>query len=313
MKKVLVSVCALFAALAIGFAQDVNEATDLYNHGAEAIALGDKTGAMDYFQKAYDLAIACGEAEGAADIVANCESIMPSLSLSIAKDLLKEGEYESAVAKLRETVALAEKFGAETTAAEAEALIPQSYIQKGTKLLKAKEFEAAAEAFQQTLEVDPSNAKAALYLGQAYDKLGNTDKAVESYELAASLGQEKAANKQLSSIFLKKANTANKAKKFAEAIEMADKSNSYLENADACYIAGLASQNLGKTEKAISSFEKYVELKPADAKTPAVKFTIASLYQGLKNNAKAAEYYKMVENDPTYGADAKKQLQALGK
>lgn len=311
MKKVLVSVCALFAALTIGFAQDVNEATDLYNHGAEAIALGNKVDAMDYFQRAYDLAIACGEAEGAADIVANCESIMPSLSLSIAKDLLKEGEYESAVAKLRETEALAEKLGAETTAAEAGALIPQAYIQKGTKLLKAKEYEAAIEAFQQTLEVDASNAKAALYMGQAYDKLGNTDKAVETYELAASLGQEKAANKQLSGIFLKKANAANKAKKYAEAIEAADKSNSYLENADACYLGGLASQQLGKNEKAIANFEKFLELKPGDGKAAGVKYTIAVLYQGLKNNAKAKEYYKMVENDPTYGAEAQKQLKAL--
>ena len=256
MKKVLVSICALFAALAIGFAQDVNEATDLYNHGAEAIALGNKVDAMEYFQKAHALALECGEAEGAAEIVANCESIMPSLSLSIAKDVLKEGDYEGAVAKLREAAALAEKLGAETTAAEAEALIPQAFIQKGSKLLKAKEYEAAAEAFKQSLEVDPSNAKAALYMGQAFEKLGDIDKSVESYELAGTLGQEKAAKKQLSGIFLKKANAANKAKKYAEAIEMADKSNSYLENADACYIAGLASQNLGKADKAIDSFEK---------------------------------------------------------
>ena len=44
-----------------------------------------------------------------------------------------------------------------------------------------------------------------------------------------------------------------------------------------------------------------------------MKFTIATLYQGQKNNAKAAEYYKMVENDPTYGAEAQKALKALGK
>lgn len=309
MKKVLVSVCALFAALSLGFAQDVNEATDVYNAGAEALTLGNKEDALRYFVKAHTIAVECGEA--GAEIVANCESIMPQLSLSIAKDLLKEGEYETAVEKLAETVTLAEKLGAETTAVEAQALIPQAYIQKGTKLLKAKEFEAAVEAFQKTLEVDPSNAKAALYMGQAYDKLGNTEKAVETYELAASLGQEKTANKQLSGIFLKKANAANKAKKFAEAIENADKSNSYLENADACYIAGLAAQNLSKAEKAIASFEKYVELKPGAGNVAAVKFTIATLYQGLKNNAKAIEYYKMVENDPTYGPEAQKQLKAL--
>ena len=309
MKKVLVSICAFVAALSLGFAQDVNEAITLYRYGTDALALGDNAGALDYFQKAYNLAGECGEA--GLEVIANCESIMPKLSVRIAKDALNEGDYDGAVAKLREAISLSEKLNADTVAAEAEALIPQVYIQKGTKFLKAKEYEAAAEAFQQTLDVDPNNAKAALYMGQAYDKLGNVDKAVETYELAASLGQEKAANKQLSAIFLKKANAANKAKKYAEAIELADKSNSYLENADACYIAGLASQNLNKPEKAIASFEKYVELKPGDNKTPAIKFTIATLYQGLKNNAKAAEYYKMVENDPTYGAEAQKQLKAL--
>ena len=309
MKKVLVSVCALFAALSLGFAQDVNEATDVYNAGAEALTLGNKEDALRYFVKAHTIAVECGEA--GAEIVANCESIMPQLSLSIAKDLLKEGEYETAVEKLAETVTLAEKLNAETTVAEAQALIPQAYIQKGNKAIKSKLFEEAVEAFSQALAIDPTNGRATLLLGQAYDKLGNVEKAVENYELAATLGQEKTANKQLAAIFLKKANAANKAKKFAEAIENADKSNSYLENADACYIAGLAAQSLSKSEKAIASFEKYVELKPGAGNVAAVKYTIAALYQGLKNNAKAIEYYKMVENDPTYGPEAQKQLKAL--
>lgn len=311
MKKVLLFVCALFAAVTLGFAQDVNEATDLYNAGAEALTLGNKADALSYFQRAHKLAVELGEAEGAADVVANCVSIMPTLSLSIAKDALKEGDYDGAVAKLGETVALAGELGDEDTVFEAKALIPQAYIQKGTKALKAKEYEPAAAAFEQAIAVDSTNAKATLYLGQVYDKLGQTDKAVETYELAAALGQEKAANKQLSTIFLKKANAANKAKKYADAIEAADKSNSYLDNADARYIAGLAAQNLDKKDVAIANFEKYVELKPGAGNVSAVKFTIATLYQGLKNNAKAIEFYKMVENDPTYGAEAQKQLKAL--
>lgn len=311
MKKVLLFVCALFAAVTLGFAQDVNEATYLYNAGAEALTLGNKADALSYFQRAHKLAVELGEAEGAADVVANCVSIMPTLSLSIAKDALKEGDYDGAVAKLSETVALAGELGDEDTVFEANALIPQAYIQKGTKALKAKEYEPAAAAFEQAIAVDSTNAKATLYLGQAYDKLGQTDKAVETYELAAALGQEKAANKQLSTIFLKKANAANKAKKYADALEAADKSNSYLDNADARYIAGLAAQNLDKKDVAIANFEKYVELKPGAGNVSAVKFTIATLYQGQKNNAKAVEYYKMVENDPTYGAEAQKQLKAL--
>lgn len=311
MKKVILSACAFLAALTMGFAQDINEATDVYNAGAEALALGNKEDALRYFTKARTIALECGEVGN--ELVANCESVMPTLSLSIAKDLLKAGEYDEAVVKLGEAATLSEELGADATVYEAQALVPQAYIQKGTKLLKAKDFEGAAEAFEKTLEVDPDNAKAALYLGQSYDKVGNVEKAVESYELAASLGQEKAANKQLSNIYLKKANAANKAKKYAEALENANKSNSYLENAEASYIAAFANQNTGNVDGAIANFEKYIELKPGAGNAAAVKFTIAALYQGQKNNEKALEYYKMVENDPTYGAQAQQQIKALSR
>ena len=40
---------------------------------------------------------------------------------------------------------------------------------------------------------------------------------------------------------------------------------------------------------------------------------MAALYQGQKNNAKALEYYKKVQNDPQVGAQAKQQIAALSK
>ena len=38
---------------------------------------------------------------------------------------------------------------------------------------------------------------------------------------------------------------------------------------------------------------------------------MGALYQGAKNNAKAKEYYAKAVNDPKYGAEAKKLLDAL--
>lgn len=311
MKKILLSVCAMFAALSLGFAQDVNEATDLYNEGATALNLGDKAGALGYFQKAYEIASACGEA--GEELVANCKSIIPSLALSLAKDEIKANNFDSAVAKLGDAAKLAGEFGDESAAAEAQSLIPQAYMQKGNSLLKASDFAGAAAVYEQVLALDSSNSRAALYLGQAYDKIGDEDKAVNAYELASSLGQEKAAGKQLSKMFLKKANAANKAKKFDEALTAATKSNSYVESADAYYIVAIANQNLGKIEDAIGGFEKYINLKPNARNASAVKFTIAALYQGQKNNAKALEYYKQLEGDATYGAQAQQQIKALSK
>ncbi len=311
MKKIVLAVCALFAACSLGFAQDVNEATDLYNEGATALSLGDKTGAFDYFQKAYDLALQCGEA--GTDIVANCKNIMPSLSLSIAKDEIKAGNFDTAISKLESTVSLAEKLEDDGSVAEAQSLIPQTYMQKGSALLKSKDFAGAVTAYQKVLELDPDNGRAALYLGQAYQNSGDTDKAVEAYTLASSLGQKKTADKQLSKIYLKQANTANKAKNYSAALEAAVKSNSYLESPEAYYIEAFAYQNTGKVDEAIGAFEKYLALKPGASNASAIKFTIAALYQGQKNNAKALEYYRQVENDPAYGAQAQQQIKALNK
>lgn len=311
MKKILLGACALFAALSLGFAQDVNEATDLYNNGANALALGDKAGALEYFQKAYNMAKEVGEA--GEEIAANCEGVIPSLALQIAKDALKAGDYDTAVTKFEEAKTIAAQFGVDATAAEAESLIPQVYVQKGSQLLKSKDYAGAVEAYNKALELDPNNGRAALYLGQAYERLNDTDKAVEAYTLASTLGQNKTADKQLSKIYLKQANAANKAKNYSAALEAANKSNSYLESPEAYYIAAFANQNLGNNDGAISCFEKYLELKPGASNASAVKFTVAALYQGQKNNAKALEYYKMVENDPTYGAQAQQQIKALSK
>lgn len=309
MKKIVLSLCALFAALSLGFAQDVNEATDLYNEGASALSLGNKADALDYFKQAYEIALQCGDA--GAEVAANCKGVIPTLALSIAKDEIKAENYDEAVKKLSEVVALSKEYEDEGTAAEATSLIPQAYMQKGTKLLKSKDFAGAVSAYEQVLALDPDNGRAALYLGQAYQNSGNVDKAVESYIKASELGQKKTADKQLSKIYLKQANTANKAKNYSAALEAAIKSNSYLESPEAYYIEAFAYQNTGKVDEAIGAFEKYIELKPGASNASAVKFTIAALYQGQKNNAKALEYYRQVENDPTYGAQAKQQIKAL--
>ena len=53
MKKIISTLAAL--ALAAGYvgAQDLTEITEMYNSGAEAIAAGDKEGALKSFEQAY--------------------------------------------------------------------------------------------------------------------------------------------------------------------------------------------------------------------------------------------------------------------
>ena len=278
MKKFVYSVCALFAAATISFAQDVNEATDLFNAAVEYLNLGDKTSALENFQKAYDIAKECGEAGQA--LVDQCESTIPQLALMVAKDYVKAGDYATAVLKAQEASAIAAAMNAD--ASEAEALIPNIYMQQGNVLLKAKDYEGAIKAYSANVALKPANGKAYVNMAAAYDRLGQTDKAEENYLLAAANGQEKAANKALGNIYLKKALAANKAKSYDQAIEMANKSISFNETSKAHYIIGLAAQNSNKLELAISAFEKYLELDPTAGNAQDVRTVVDALKKAKK-------------------------------
>ena len=280
MKKFVYSVCALFAAATISFAQDVNEATDLFNAAVEYLNLGDKASALENFQKAYDIAKECGEAGQA--LVDQCESTIPQLALMVAKDYVKAGDYATAVAKAKEASAIAASMNADSVVAEADALVPNIYMQQGNVLIKAKDYEGAIAAYTSTLALNPTNGKAYINMAAAYDKLGQTDKAEETYLLAAANGQEKAANRALGNIYLKKALAANKAKQFSQAIDLAKKSNSFNESSKAYYIIGLAAQNSNKLDEAIAAFEKYLELEPSAANSQDVRTVVEGLKKAKK-------------------------------
>lgn len=307
MKKILVSLAALFAAASMLSAQNMADATETAKLANEALGEGNYATALAGFQEALKMAEACGD-EGL-ELVATCKDIIPKTVNAIAKGLLQDKNYDEAIAKFLETAAIAKEYGDDELAAKAEDLIPQIYNQKGSALLNAKDFAGASEAFSKVLELDPSNGIAAFKKGEALRSAGSVDEAVEAYKLAAANGQEKNANSRLGSIFLSKAQAELKAKKFADAIKDADTSFEYSQNPSAYQIAGMAAQYAGKNADAISYFEKYLEAAPTAKNAGQIAYTIGALYQNSKNNAKAKEFYQ--KSVAAGYADAQKALSAL--
>ncbi len=311
MRRIIVTIVTLVLAASAAFGQDIKQATETYNNGAVALQSGDNAAALEYFRQALSIAQTLGK--DGEDIVANCKEYIPKLVFSIAKDLIRAGEWDKAVAQLDETQKVAAEFGDEGTIAEAKDLIPQVYMQKGTAMLNAKKYAEAAEAYKTVLDGDATNGMAALRLGMALTGAGDIDGAIAAYKQASENGQEKTASKQIATIKLKQAAAALKAKNFADAVAAAVESNSYMESAQAYQIAGQASHQLKKESDAITYFEKYLEIKP-DAKNAAqIAFTVGALYQQAKNNAKAVEYYQKAVSDPVLGADAAKLVASLKK
>ena len=311
MKKIIIAIAAMVMTAGFVSAQDMAQATELYNNGATAISMENWTEALDCFQKALEMGNTIGEE--AQELVANCKKAIPGVSLQIAKDLIKAEKYDEAAAKLDAAAKIAQEYENAEVAEEAKELVPKMWLQKGADALKLKDFASAADGFAKSYAIDTTAGKTALYLGQALGQLGKTEEAVEAFQHAAWNGEQETALGQISNLYVKEANTAFKAQKWADAVKAAGKANDFAENATAYLIAGQAPQKLSKNADAIKNFEKYLELKPTASNAGAITYTVAALYQGAKNNAKALEFYKKIQNDAKFGAQAKQMIAALSK
>ncbi|MBP5536864.1 MAG: tetratricopeptide repeat protein [Bacteroidales bacterium] len=277
MKKLLLSIAAILLSAGLISAQEASlqQATELFNNGAKAFSSNDKTSALDYFQKAYDMAKALGD-EGA-EILKNCSDNIPKLYNSLATDLIKETKYDEAIAQLEKAVAAAKEFGVDDALANAQKLIPQAQLLKGNALLTAKDYEGAAEVYKAITDADPANGMAALRLGMALNQLGKTDEAIAALKSAAENGQAENANKQLGSVLLKEASNFLRDKDYQKAFDAAVESAGYAESANAFKIAGTAANSLSKKAEAIEYLGKYLELSPNASDAAQIKAVIDAL------------------------------------
>ena len=308
MKKIFMFFAAVVMAAGIASAQDINSVTETYNNGAMELEMGNKEAALGYFQAALTAAEELGE-EGM-QIAENCKNTIPVLMGSIAKDLIKAEQFDAALEQLNKTIEACNTLGT-GSAEEYKSLINQTLMAKGNELINNKDFAGAIEVYNQIMAEDPTNAMASLRLGMAYGATGNTEAAEAAYLVAAQNGQEKNAYKQLSNLLVKQAAAVLKTKKYAEAIELALKSNEYLENATAMKVAGTAASALQKNEEAIQYLEKYLELSPNAKDASQMKYTIAATAQVMGDKEKAKTYYQQILSDPKFGPTAKQMLESL--
>ena len=116
MKKIIIAIAAMVMTAGFVSAQDMAQATELYNNGATAISMENWTEALDCFQKALEMGNTIGEE--AQELVANCKKAIPGVSLQIAKDLIKAEKYDEAAAKLDAAAKIAQEYLARTLLGE---------------------------------------------------------------------------------------------------------------------------------------------------------------------------------------------------
>lgn len=315
MKRIILLMAAIGLSFGVMSAQDLATATSTFNSGAEALAANNKTGALEYFQKALSIAEALGE-EGK-DVAENCKNAIPSTILSIGKELYNNKDFAGAKARFEEAAKVATEYGNTEVSDEVAELLPtvskRIALAKVNDAMKAKDINGVIAAYEEAVALDTTDANTALKFGQFLGNAKKYDEAVKYLEMAGRNGQEGNAKSLLSTTFLKNAADQLKAGKYADAVALAEKANNYKENAQAYLVAGQASQKSNKNADAITNFEKYLELAPTAKNANAIAFAVGALYQQGGNKAKALEFYKKVENDPQFGPQAKPLIASLSK
>ena len=309
MKKIFVSLLISLCAVSFAFAQDLEKATELYNNAATMYNDGDKTGALDMFQKALDMATAIGD--DGIEVANNCKNLIPGIILSLGKEAVQAKEMDKAVETLKKAIEKAKEFGNADVEAEAASLIPDIMMAKAGSLLNAKDFAGAAAAYKEVVAADPENAMAYLRMGMALNGAGQTDEAVEALTAAAAKGQESAAGKQLSNIFLKKAVACQKAKDMKGVLENAQKSAEYLDNANAQKLIGTSALSLKQNKVAADAFEAYLALSPNAKDKVQTIYQLGTALVALGDNAKACGYFKEIAQDAQWGEAARYQITTL--
>ncbi|CCY34788.1 glycosyl transferase family 2 [Alistipes sp. CAG:831] len=307
MKKILaILTIATLSAVSL-FAQDMESATNLYNEGATALNAGDKETALGYFEEALAQAELIGpEAE---ELAYNCKRNIPTLISAMGKELAAANEIDAAIEMLDKAVEKANEYGQDDIAADAQSLIPQLYMQQGNILLNQKNYPAAMAAYQKVVEINPNDANGYLRLGQAASRADDIETAIAALTKASELGQSKAADKEMSTIYLSKAAEGLKAKDYQGAYDNAKKSLDILpNNPTAMQIAGTAALQLKNYDDAIANFEGFIAASPNARNIDQIKYQLATAYEAKGDKENACVNYKAILNNPQFAEYAKHKV-----
>lgn len=299
-KMFLTIAVVLFAGSA--FAQDMTQATELYQKATEAYQAGNELEAVAGFKEALKIANEAGE--DGVQMVEECKNMIPQILMAAAGKSVAAKDYAKAEEIYTEAYTLAKEYGNESVAENAQTKLAQVALQGGADALNSGKFDEAVSHFKKAIERDDDNATAYLYLGMAQGKLNKIDEAEAALLKAKELGNDKAAT-ILSQTLVSSANEALKANKLNDAIAIAEKALALGANPTASQIAGMAAYKAKSWAKAAN----HLKNAPASAQT---SYITASCFENAGNKAQACVFYKKVLNDAKFGPTAKQKIAKLG-
>jgi tetratricopeptide (TPR) repeat protein len=160
----------------------------------------------------------------------------------------------------------------------------QSLFERGEDLFLRNKPQQAVPLLERALEAEPQNATIYMYLGVAYEQLGQRDKAVEILRRGVDTARE-----ERDRMFLTMGNNL----RFIEQYDGAERSYGEAISANSLYApAYLARANLRvemeKFEPAVEDYEIFLNLKPQSEHRPEIERMIALLRDKIEDKARQA-------------------------
>ena len=175
MKKLLVSVIALFGAVSLS-AQDV---TAIYNEAAAAFGAKNFTEAAAKFEQVIDQGM---DNESAASMVATAKSTLPKCYFMLGGGALKTKNYDEALKNFEKSAELAELYGDMNQMAKSNGWVAKIYQIQGGDAFNNKDYVTASEIFAKGYAADPDNTGMALNLAMSYCEMAMSSGDMSQYE-----------------------------------------------------------------------------------------------------------------------------------
>ncbi|MCJ7727920.1 MAG: tetratricopeptide repeat protein [Actinobacteria bacterium] len=162
---------------------------------------------------------------------------------------------------------------------------------QASALLNDGKYEQAIGKFTEAISEAPSNPIFYFYRGASFDKIGDTDKALEDYQKSVELKPDFALPiASIGKIYAKKKDFDNAIEFYKKAVELGD------QDVITYYNYGVCLMNLGKNTQAKDIFEKLISL---DENYSNAYYQLGIIYIGLGDSAKAKELLqKFIDMDP---------------
>lgn len=254
----LVAVLMVCLQVAV-FAQSKEEVTKAYNDAMTLIE-ENPAGAVDALNAVIEQCATLGE-EGD-ELKGMAQSKIPALQYKVGYNSYKAKDYASAITSFTTAKVSATEINDEELVKRIDKMLPQLHYANGMGKLKAKDTAGALAEFDAAIELNPKYAKAYYGKSKAYrspwdqEKMfANVDKALESAD-----DKTKATIiKSTASFLYKKASSANKSKKYQEALDILERAmalDTIGSPARYDYQRGKAFQGLNQKSKACAAYKK---------------------------------------------------------